>query len=49
MSAPGDDVIISSPADHINSLETQFYKVDFGRRTVQENPLLLFAISGAGR
>lgn len=49
VSAPGDEVVISSPNEHINSLTTQFFKVDFGRRTVQENPLQLFAINGTDR
>jgi hypothetical protein len=47
--APDDEVVISSPADNINTLTTQFFKVDFGGRTVEENPLRLFAINGASR
>ena len=47
--APDDEVVISSPADNINTLTTQFFKVDFGGRTVEENPLRLLAIDGASR
>ena len=47
--APDDEVVISSPADNINTLTTQFFKLDFGGRTVEENPLRLFAIDGASR